>query len=226
MSMQRAKRREESTKGTSTPRRRTQDPPPRTSTRLHPLNTSPKPEHRPKHLTPRKHPHPKLLPSTQTPTQLPLPTKMSTLLYPPPLSNPGQSSSKPKIPTPNPYTPSTALPPQKKNKKKKKKTHIGVGASLSALAVATLVWEAGERKPTRLLVATLVWEPRAGGGREATPLFQMTTRNEQGTRQPDRHNSKCRIRPDGGHVSEYEVMERHLGDVKLRETTIYTSVPP
>ena len=62
-----------------------------------------------------------------------------------------------------------------------------MGASLSALAVATLVWEAGERKPTRLLVATLVWEagerkptrllvatlvwePRAGG-REATPPF-------------------------------------------------------
>ena len=38
-----------------------------------------------------------------------------------------------------------------------------MGVSLSALPVATLVWEAGERKPTRLLVATLVWEPRAGG---------------------------------------------------------------
>ena len=90
-----------------------------------------------------------------------------------------------KIPTPNPYTPLYRPPPQKKKEqtkkqtnkkkqqqKKRKKKHIGVGASLSALAVATLVWEAGERKPT--------------------PLFQMTTRNEQGTRQPNRHNSKCR----------------------------------
>ena len=55
-------------------------------------------------------------------------------------------------------------------KKMKKKLKNGVGASLFALPVATLVWEAGERKPTRLLVATLVWEPRAGGGgRKATP---------------------------------------------------------
>ena len=43
--------------------------------------------------------------------------------------------------------------------------------SLSALAVATLVWEAGERKPTRLLVATLVWEPRAGGKGGDPPFF-------------------------------------------------------
>ena len=40
-------------------------------------------------------------------------------------------------------------------KKKQKKKHIGVGASLSALAVATLVWEAGER----------------GGGGRRPPLF-------------------------------------------------------
>ena len=46
-----------------------------------------------------------------------------------------------------------------------------MGASLSALAVATLVWEAGERKPTRLLVATLVWEPRAGGKGGDPPSF-------------------------------------------------------
>ena len=39
-----------------------------------------------------------------------------------------------------------------------------MGASLSALPVATLVWEAGEREQTRLLVASLVWQPRAGGG--------------------------------------------------------------
>ena len=95
----------------------------------------------------------------------------------------------------------------KKTIKKKFKKHNGVGASLSALAVATLVWEAGERKPTRLLVATLVWEPRAGG-REATPLFQMTTRNEQGTRQPNRHNSKCRTRPDGRPGSKEEPLLR------------------
>ena len=31
----------------------------------------------------------------------------------------------------------------------------------------------------------------------ATPLFQMTTRNGQGFRQPDRHNTRCRTRPDG-----------------------------
>ena len=66
-------------------------------------------------------------------------------------------------------------------KKKKKKSHIGVGASLSALAVATLVWEAGERKPTRLLVATLVWEPRAGGKGGDPPFSDddpERTRNE------------------------------------------------
>ena len=39
-----------------------------------------------------------------------------------------------------------------------------MGASLSALPEATLVWEAGEREPNRLLMATLVLEPRAGGG--------------------------------------------------------------
>ena len=54
---------------------------------------------------------------------------------------------------------------------------MGVGASLSALPVATLVWKAGEWKSTRLLLATLEWEPRAGGGggggREATPFFRL-----------------------------------------------------
>ena len=74
---------------------------------------------------------------------------------------------------------------------------------MGSIFVTTLVWEAGERKPTRLMVATLVWEPRAGG-REATPLFQITTRNEQGTRQPNRQHSKCRTRPDGRPGSKEE----------------------
>ena len=80
---------------------------------------------------------------------------------------------------------------------------------MGSIFVATLVCEAGERKPTRLLVATLVWEPRAGGGGgggegRRPPFFQITTRNEQGTRQPNRHNSKCRTRPDGRPGSKEE----------------------
>ena len=201
MSMQREKRREDSTKGASTIRRRTPDQPPPTHTRLHPLN----PPTIPPQMTYQPHPSasppetppPKAPPLYPKPDPITPPPKMPTLLDPPPLPNPGPSTPPPKIPTPNP-TPLTALPPppppppKKKKKKKKiflniiikkkkKNSHIGVGASLSALAVATLVWEAGERKPTRLLVATLVWEPRAGGKGGDPPFSDddlERTRNE------------------------------------------------
>ena len=88
------------------------------------LHTPPKPEHRPKYLTPRKHPHPKLLPSTK-PIHY-LSPKMPTLLDPPPLPNPGPSTPPPKIPTPNPTLPLPPSPPPQK----KKKIHWRGGVSL------------------------------------------------------------------------------------------------
>ena len=122
MSMQRAKIKEESTKGSSSLRRGTHQSSEPTIPIPHPTTSPnpPSPHPTPNDLHPPLHPEPR-------------PKSLSPLKYP-----------------------HSSPPPQKKKN--------GVGASLSALPVSTLVWEAGERKPTRLLVATLVWEPRAGGG--------------------------------------------------------------
>ena len=120
MSMQRAKRREESTKGTSTIRRRTQDQPPPTHTRLLPLNPPTIPPQMTYTPHPNQNPDPSSSPLLKPRPNYPSP-KMPTPLDPPPLPNPGPSTPPPKIPTPNPpYTPLTAPPPKKKKKKKKK----------------------------------------------------------------------------------------------------------
>ena len=179
-------------------------PPPQ----LHPLNpptTPPQMTYQP-HPTqnpdpsasPPETPPPKAPPLYPNPDPITPPPKIPTPLDPPPLPNPGPSTPPPKIPTPNP-TPLTALPPKKKQKKKK--IHTLAWGRLSPLSQ----WPLWCGKLGSGNQPASWWPPWCGsqerGGREATPLFQMTTRNEQGTRQPNRHNPKCRTRPDGGHVS-------------------------
>ena len=225
--MQRAKRREESTKGSST-LKRTHDPPSPTPIRLHPLTPpkippqttyTPHPTQNPDPSTssPENTPTPSPSPSTQTPTQLPLPTKIPTLLDLPLYPNPGPSTSPPENPpTPNP-TPSLFRPPPPQKKKKKQKKKQKQKQKKKQQQKHTLAW--GHLSPLSQWPPwcgklgsgnqpVSWWPPWCGsqerGGREATPLFQMTTRNEQGTRQPNRQNSKCRTRPDGRPGSKEE----------------------
>ena len=202
MSMQRAKRREESTKGASTIRRRTQDAPPPTHTRLLPLNPPTIPPQMTYTRTPTQVPHPPKTPPPQAPPlyqtdPLPLPKNTHTP-RPSPSTQPRPKYPSPENPHSQPHTPLTALPPSPPPKKKK--THWRGGVSLRSRSGHPGVGSWGAETNPPLGGHPGVGAKSGGEGRRP-PSFQLTTRNKQGTRQPNRHNSKCRTRPDGGHVS-------------------------
>ena len=183
--------------------------------------TTPKPTHNPTPNDLHQKPDPSTSPpeNTPTPSSSPLPNRPITSSQnthtprPSPSTQPRPKYPPPprKSPLPTPHSPYRPPPPKKKKlqkiqkkkiykKKKKKKTHWRGGVSLRSRSGHPGVGSWGAETNPPLGGHPGVGAKSGGEGRRP-PSFQLTTRNEQGTRQPNRHNSKCRTRPDGGHVS-------------------------